>query len=221
MGTMITLRTGFAAQGRFYRIERQNGSLDFRILGAPWHGYITPLLAVDLDHQRHGVFNQQIAFDLRPIGLRNQPGPPQHLPALLGQMRHHGREQLNQDDRGLLRTAQSEVGRRGALLGQHLGQRIGEFADMGEADVEMQPLDAGRHLVERAMGGLAQRQRVGAERGRPGCRGGLGDLGRSRSTSRHSRCTKREAPCTRSSLQITSRSGGESDSMNQRATSAP
>ena len=40
-------------------------------------------------------------------------------------------------------------------------------------------------------------------------------------TSRHSRCTKREAPCTRSSLQITSRSGGESDSMNQRATSAP
>src|SRR5437764_567281 len=40
-------------------------------------------------------------------------------------------------------------------------------------------------------------------------------------TSRHSRCTKRDAPCTRSSLQITSRSGGESDSMNQRATSAP
>ena len=40
-------------------------------------------------------------------------------------------------------------------------------------------------------------------------------------TSRHSRCTKREAPWTRSSLQITSRSGGESDSMNQRATSAP
>ena len=39
--------------------------------------------------------------------------------------------------------------------------------------------------------------------------------------SRHSRCTKREAPCTRSSLQITSRSGGESDSMNQRAVSAP
>ena len=40
-------------------------------------------------------------------------------------------------------------------------------------------------------------------------------------TSRHSRCTKRQAPCTPSSVQITSRSGGESDSMNQRATSAP
>ena len=33
--------------------------------------------------------------------------------------------------------------------------------------------------------------------------------------------TKRDEPCTRSSVQITSRSGGESDSMNQRAVSAP
>src|SRR5438309_846195 len=40
-------------------------------------------------------------------------------------------------------------------------------------------------------------------------------------TSRHSRCTKRQAPCAPSSVQITSRSGGESDSMNQRAVSAP
>src|ERR1700710_1387894 len=39
---------GFAAQGQFYRIERQNGSLNFRILGAPWHGNITPFFAVDL-----------------------------------------------------------------------------------------------------------------------------------------------------------------------------
>src|SRR3979490_3011408 len=27
---------GLAAQGQFYRIKRQNGSLNFRILGAPW-----------------------------------------------------------------------------------------------------------------------------------------------------------------------------------------
>ena len=40
-------------------------------------------------------------------------------------------------------------------------------------------------------------------------------------TSRHSRCTKRAAPCTPRSVHSTSRSGGESDSMNQRATSAP
>src|SRR4051794_565994 len=95
------LADGLAAEGQFYRIKGQNGSLNFRILGAPWHGYITPLFAVDLDHQRHGVFNQQIAFDLRPIGLRNQPGLPQNRPALLRRMRHHGRDQLNKDHRGL------------------------------------------------------------------------------------------------------------------------
>ena len=81
------LADGLAAECEFYRIERQNGSLNFRILGDPWHGNITPLLAIDLDHQRHGVFDQQIAFDLRPIGLRNQPGLAQHRPALLGQVR--------------------------------------------------------------------------------------------------------------------------------------
>src|SRR6266404_7233738 len=93
---------GLAGQSQFYCIESQNGSLNFRILGAPWHGNITPFLAVDLDHQRHGVFNQQIAFDLGPIRLRNQPLLAESLPALLGQMRHHGREQLNKDDRRLV-----------------------------------------------------------------------------------------------------------------------
>jgi len=33
----------------------------------------------------------------------------------------------------------------------------------GEADVEVQSLDAARHLVERAMGGLRQGHRFGAE----------------------------------------------------------
>src|ERR1700712_421139 len=132
------LADGLAAEGQFYRIERQNGSLNFRILGAPWHGYITPFFAVDLDHQRHRVFNQQIAFDLGPIGLRNQPGLPQYRPAFLSQMRHHGREKLNKDD-GRLADRPSRVGRGRAFLGQYFGQRIGEFADMGEADVEMQP----------------------------------------------------------------------------------
>src|SRR3981189_1636173 len=117
-----------AAEGQFYRIERQNGSLNFRILGAPWHGYITPLLAIDLDHQRHGVFNQQIAFDLGPSGLRNQPAPAKNLPAFLGQMRHHRRNQLNKDDRGLP-DRPNDVRGRLAAAGQHVGQRIGEFAD--------------------------------------------------------------------------------------------
>src|SRR5947208_1387626 len=176
-GNYDYLADGLAAESEFYRIERQNGSLNFRILGDPWHGNITPFLAVDLDHQRHGVFNQQIAFDLGPVGLRNQPGLLQNLPALLGQMRHHRREQLNQDDSGLTNRP-GGVGRRRAIAAQHLGQRVSEFPDMGEADVEMQPLDPGRHLVQRAMGGLAQAERVRAERGRPVGRSHFGDLGR-------------------------------------------
>src|ERR1700733_15974048 len=95
------LADGPAIQGLFYRIKRQNGSLNFRILGLAGECDFAALLAVDLDHQRYGVFDQQISFDFGPIGLRNQSLLPQDLPALLGQMRHHRREQLNQDDRGL------------------------------------------------------------------------------------------------------------------------
>src|ERR1700761_2151124 len=40
------LTHGLPATRQFYRIKRQNGSLDVRILGRPWHGDITPLLAV-------------------------------------------------------------------------------------------------------------------------------------------------------------------------------
>src|ERR1700754_4718350 len=171
------LADSFAVQGLFYRIERQNGSLNFRILGLARHCDLAPLLAIDLNNQRYRVFDQQISFDLGPIRLRNQTLLPQHLPALLGQMRHHRREQLNENDSGLP-DGPGEVRRRRALAPQNFGQRIGEFADMGEADVEMQVLDTDRNLVQRTMGGLAKRERVGSERCRP-CRGCcFGDLGR-------------------------------------------
>ena len=53
-------------------------------------------------------------------------------------------------------------------------------------------------------------------------RGTLGPTMRSIShTSRQSRCVCRKAPWMPASVQITSRSGGESDSMNHRAVSAP
>ena len=35
-GNNNDLADGLAAEGLFYRIERQNGSLNFRILGVPW-----------------------------------------------------------------------------------------------------------------------------------------------------------------------------------------
>ena len=115
---------------------------------------IAALLAIDLHHQGDLILNQQISFDFRPIGLRNQPGAAQHGPALLGQMRHHGREQLNKDDRGLLDGPRQVRGRRLAAR-QRVGQRIGEFTDVGEADVEMEFFNARRDLIQRAMGGLA------------------------------------------------------------------
>src|SRR5689334_21204237 len=62
---------GLAAQGQFYRIEGQNGTLNFRVLRFCGHCDFAALLTVDLDDQGQGVFNQQIAFDLRPIGLRD------------------------------------------------------------------------------------------------------------------------------------------------------
>src|SRR3954454_5483244 len=67
------LADGFAAQRRFYRIKRQNGSLNLRILRIPGYCDIAALFAVDLHYQDHLVLNQQISFDFGPIGLRNQP----------------------------------------------------------------------------------------------------------------------------------------------------
>jgi len=70
----------------------------------------------------------------------------------------------------------------------------------------MQLFDAGGNPVERAMRGLAEDQRVGAEGCRPRRWRSLGD--RSRLVDQPPQpLTNREAPCTRSSLQITSRSG--------------
>src|SRR3954454_22341341 len=120
------LADDFAAQRRFYRIERQNGSLYLlfrRILG---YCDIAALLAIDLNHQRDLVLNQQISFDFGPIGFRNQSLAPQNHPALLGQMRHHGREQLNEDHRGLA-DGPGQVGRGCLATRTSVGQGIGEF----------------------------------------------------------------------------------------------
>ena len=67
MGTTITLRTALSPKDLFYRIKGQNGSLNFRILGGAGHRDLAPFLAVDLNHQCHRLFNQQISFDFGPI----------------------------------------------------------------------------------------------------------------------------------------------------------
>ena len=58
------LADGFAAQGLFYRIEGQNGSLNLGFASLPRNGDIGALLAVDLDRQSDGVFDQKLGLDL-------------------------------------------------------------------------------------------------------------------------------------------------------------
>src|ERR1700736_2388597 len=48
----------------FYRIKRQNGSLNFAVGRSAADGQIGPFSAIDLHRQRHGVLYQEIAFDL-------------------------------------------------------------------------------------------------------------------------------------------------------------
>src|SRR5690349_21501564 len=88
LGNHDHLADGPTIQRQLYRIEAQNGSLNFRILRVAGDCDFSALLAVDLNHQRHAVFDQQIAFDLRPARLRDQAAMAEDLPAFLGQMRH-------------------------------------------------------------------------------------------------------------------------------------
>ena len=208
------------ARALFYRIERQNGSLNFRIWGIAGHGDLAALLAIDLNHQRHRVFNQQITFDFGPIGFGNQARLLQYPPAFLREMRHHRREQLNQDYRGLA-NGPRQIGGRLSLARQHVPKRVGKLPDIGKADIEVQPFDPGGDPLKRAVRGLPRRPSHRRQTFPAVPLAQLWLISADSLTSRQSRCTKRDAPCTRSSLQITSRSGGESDSMNQRATSAP
>ena len=66
------LLRGLPVQRPFYRIEGENGSLDFLFSGLAWHGDISPLLAVDLHRQSDRVIDQETGLDFRPGRLRDQ-----------------------------------------------------------------------------------------------------------------------------------------------------
>src|SRR5690242_21650423 len=76
----------------FYRIERQNGSLDRLFSRVAVDRYIGAFLAVDLNGQGNGAFDQQIGLELRPALSRGHRRMAERRPALLGQMRHHRAE---------------------------------------------------------------------------------------------------------------------------------
>src|SRR5262245_60043642 len=128
-------------QRPFYRIERQNGSLNLGVDSCPGDGQIGTLAAVDLHRQRHGVLYQQIAFDLRPFGVGDQRFVAQCGPAFLAQMRHHRMEQADQYFRRLTRR-EPEIRSRFRTDGRQRGrERIGKLVDVGDADVEAETLD--------------------------------------------------------------------------------
>src|SRR3569623_588738 len=91
------LAGGGPGKGGFYRIEGQNGSLNFRIWRISADRAIGAILAVDLDWQRHVVLDQKRGIGLGPGGLGNAPLAPQYLPALFGEVRHHRRNHPHQD----------------------------------------------------------------------------------------------------------------------------
>ena len=72
-----------------YRIECQHGILNIGVAGIARYGDVGALFAVDLDRQRQRLLDQELGFDFRPRGLRDQRVVAQQRPAFLGKMRHH------------------------------------------------------------------------------------------------------------------------------------
>ena len=91
---------------------------------------------------------------------------------------------------------------------------------MRDADVEVQLLDRSDTLAKAECAAF-RTTRAGGLNSVGRSPGALAAISAASPISRHSRLVKRQAPCTPRSVHSTSRSGGESDSMNQRATSAP
>ena len=94
---------------------------------------------------------------VRPPAGRAGRQPRVHL---LGQMRHHRRDQPGQG-RHRLAPRPAETGVGGGAL--RLGDRIGEFVQPRDRDVEGEALQRLGHRGDGAVGGAAQRQRGGAE----------------------------------------------------------
>ncbi len=183
---------------------------------------IRPFLAVHLHRQSYHIFDDKALVRNRPRRFRNKPGMAEARPALLGQMRHHGRKKPHKNvgrlAEGIAQVGADLGGRDRADGGREF---VGKIIDLGDGTVEPQPanilldLEQGRvrRLADLGRGGRKIRFGFGAS-------GGAARPANS-STSRQARWTNFAAPCTPSSVQITSRSGGESESMNQRAVSAP
>ncbi len=135
-------------------------------------------------------------------------------------MRHHGGDEAHEDGEAFARClAQARVARQ-RVRREGRGQRVDQLVEARDALVESEALDIVADTRRRAMGRAAHQLGGVARLARGGVRLGARCSAVS-ATRRQTRCTKRCAPSAPASVQITSRSGGESESMNQRAVSAP
>ena len=181
---------------------------------------IPALLTIDLDRKCDAVLDQEVGLDLSakaltPRGFCGQarPSTPPRGAASWGGTAARGCRRLPAPPSGNRRPAPP----RGSPMRPKL---IGELVDMRDGDVEAQPLDILGHARERPVRALRSASAAAPKLKARGI-AQLPATCAASCTSRQRRCTNRPAPCTPSSVQITSRSGGESDSMNQRAVSAP
>src|SRR4029077_20660177 len=123
----------------FYRIESENGSLDFGIRRVAADGDLGAFLAVDLYRERQRVLDLQAALDLRPGRFRDQRLVAEHGPAFLREVRHHRVEQLHQNVNRFARRP-AEVGGAPFLriyVADRRPQRVGELVDRGHTDIKV------------------------------------------------------------------------------------
>ena len=154
-----------------------------------------------------------------PSRLGHNSPMAEQLPAFFGKMRHHRREGQNQRF-GRLAQREAHGAVSGSDFGAPLPRALDKLIDAGDGAVEAQGGEILGDGRKGAVGGAAQVQDaslrlVGAS---------APTAAPSRATSptwRQRRWVKRQAPSTPVSVHSMSRSGGVSDSMNQRAVSAP
>ena len=195
---------GLCRPAPLYRIEGQNGSLNFGFLASRADGNFRALLAVDLHRQGHRCFRPA---DRARAGARlRQPASDGRAPPSIP--RPDAASSARKAEPGCRPLAQGpgKSARRGFGRADGVGQRIGEFVMWATQRLKRNRRCRRRHCPSARWAALRTVSASSAER----CAGGFAARRSSAisPTSRHSRCTKRQAPCTPSSVQITSRSGG-------------
>ena len=223
-GTTITFLGGFPSSARWTASSASTAASILRGVSVAGNRDFSAPLAVDLYRQGDRISTSRAGSSGRPGLVGHQGLVAERRPAFLGQVRHHRVASAApgfRPPRGRP-SAKSAVG---AVSGRRWRgvEGVGEFVDLRHADVEAQPLDvAPTTRASARWAALRSGERVVAERRRAWRAGAAPAISAASPTSRQSALDE-AAGALRRPLRssITSRSGGRSDSMNQRAVSAP